>query len=70
MVENCRVNDCQKRPLVGALERLLRFLDEATEYELQHAADYSAYLDAKALLDAVGSAPDQNNFGAGDSERR
>ena len=54
MTENCRVNDCQKRPLVAALERLLRFCDEATLYEMQHVADYSAYLDAKALLDDVG----------------
>jgi hypothetical protein len=41
--------------LVKALERMLRFCDEATLYEMQHSADYSPYLDAKALLDAVGS---------------
>jgi hypothetical protein len=36
--------------LVKALENLLCFLDNATDYELQHAANYSAYLDAKAAL--------------------
>ena len=58
MTENCRVNYCQKRLLVAALERLLRFCDEATEYEMQHPADFSPYLDAKALLDAVSGARD------------
>lgn len=55
MTENCRVNDCRKRELVAALEALLRFFDEATSYELQHAADYNPYIDAKAILSVVGS---------------
>jgi hypothetical protein len=43
----------QRDELAKALDRLLRFCDEATEYEMQHPADYSPYLDAKALLDRV-----------------
>jgi hypothetical protein len=58
MTENCRVNDCQKRLLVASLERLLRFCDGATEYEMQHPADYSPYLDAKALLDQMAISSD------------
>lgn len=40
--------------MVKALTNLTRFCQEATLYEMQHAADYSPYLDAMALLDAVG----------------
>lgn len=48
----------ERDDLTRALERLLDFLDGATAYELQHAADYSVYLDAQATLSRVGRAPE------------
>jgi hypothetical protein len=33
-----------------ALENLIRFIEEANQYELQHPYEYSAYLNAKAAL--------------------
>lgn len=68
MTENCRVNDCQKRLLVAALERLeeandklaglrtqeqyLAMLDAGQEFALADLQD--ARNEAKALLAAVG----------------
>jgi hypothetical protein len=50
------VKACNAFPdLVKALERLLRFCDDATEYEASHPSAYSPYLDARALLDRVKS---------------
>lgn len=46
--------------LARALEHLLRFIDDASEYELQHAADYSVYLNARAALSATRSTGDQS----------
>ncbi len=55
VMDRLRKAEAQRDALVNALERMLRFCDEATLYEMQHPADYSAYLDAKAILSAVGT---------------